>query len=217
MEGSISGSEKILDFLKKNNIKSTMFFTGFFAENSGDLINKCLGQGHEIALHGYKHSDDHRKRENIGKISQAKEILEKKTGKEIKGFRSPKMRKLDPLVLKELGFCYDSSSHPTIYPGNFGILQRREITKSEIIQIPVSVTPYLRLPFSWFWFKNLGLNYAKLCTKMCMKDPYVMIYFHPWDFEKKLVEKLQKYVDWCKSKGFDFQTIKGFLRDKSED
>lgn len=215
VERSISGSERMQDFLKKNNIKSTMFFTGFFAENSGDLIKRCLKQGHEIALHGYRNDDDYRRKENVRKISHAKEIIEEKTGKEIKGFRSPRMKKLGPLMLRKLGFLYDSSSHPTIYPGNFGILQKRGITRSPIIQIPVSVTPFLRFPFSWFWFKNLGLTYSKFCTKMCMKDDYVMIYFHPWEFAGKggraHLEKLQRYVDWCKSQGFDFSTIIDFL------
>ncbi len=48
-----------------------------------------------------------------------------------------------------------------------------------------------------------------------MKDDYVMIYFHPWEFlgkeKRDHLEKLQRYVDWCKSQGFDFSTIIDFL------
>lgn len=56
--GSGTGSaEKILKILEENNLKSTFFLTGKWAEQNTDLVKKISNEGHEIFNHTYSHPD----------------------------------------------------------------------------------------------------------------------------------------------------------------
>ena len=56
MDYSIRGTEKILTLLKKHSIKATFFITATFAKNAQETVAKIVADGHEIASHGYHHS-----------------------------------------------------------------------------------------------------------------------------------------------------------------
>ena len=47
--------ERLLELLRKNNVKATCFWLGYFAERYPDLVRRCAEEGHEIASHGYAH------------------------------------------------------------------------------------------------------------------------------------------------------------------
>ena len=99
-----------------------------------------------------------------------------------------------------------------------------------IMEIPISVTPFLRLPLSWLWFRNLGLNYAKICT-ILNNQPFTNIYFHPWEFQdikkynipliikrntgNKMKKMLKEYLRWCLSKNFNFVTMDELVEKES--
>ena len=48
----VSNMERMLDLLRRNNVKSTCFWLGYFAEKYPELVRKCSEEGHEIASHG---------------------------------------------------------------------------------------------------------------------------------------------------------------------
>ena len=78
---SFEFQQKLLDLLKRNNVKATFFLNAKKAEN---LLEKCLeisGHGHEIGFHGYEHINDL-------KISQIKSIKYIGKSKEILKFSS---------------------------------------------------------------------------------------------------------------------------------
>lgn len=52
---SNKGTSKILDILRQQNIKSTMFLTGQFIENFPNLVAQLLRDGHEVGNHSYNH------------------------------------------------------------------------------------------------------------------------------------------------------------------
>lgn len=56
---------KVLDILKKYDIKATFFVVGERIEYQKDVLKKIVSEGHEIANHFYSH-------ENINKISKEK-------------------------------------------------------------------------------------------------------------------------------------------------
>jgi len=230
---SFSGCLKILDILKHYKINSTLFITGFFGERYPKLIKRISKCGHEIALHGYKHSQKYSqlgKEDFLKNIKKNKKILEENYNKRILGFRSPRMEKVPFDILKKADLKYDSSLHPTYVPSrynNFTFSRNIEFEKG-IFEVPISVTPIIRLPFTWIWFRNLGLKYAKFCTKFSLLDQnFINIYFHPWEFEsieefdipayiknntgKPMIELLKSYIEWCLEKDFRFNTIKEFL------
>ena len=49
--------EKILDLLSARGVKATFFVGGCWADDNGKTLNRIVGEGHEIANHGYFHKD----------------------------------------------------------------------------------------------------------------------------------------------------------------
>ena len=52
MEVSVTGTHRILDVLKENEVKATFFCTGNFVNNAPDTIRRIIDEGHELACHG---------------------------------------------------------------------------------------------------------------------------------------------------------------------
>ena len=225
---SRAGTIVILDMLNKYDIKATFFCTVIFAESCQDLIKKIIEKGHELASHGYYHSDF--KPEHL---LQSKIKLEEFSGQEIIGYRMARMMPVDENEIRKAGYTYNSSINPTYLPGrynNFNV-SRTFFTKSEVLQIPASVSPIVRFPLFWLSFHNLPLGIYKALAKWTYKkDNYLNIYFHPWeftdldDFERfgfptyvrkntgqKMAERMGNLIVWMKSNKYHFGTFKDFL------
>jgi len=237
-EITYSGMEKVIEILNDGDIKSTFFTTASFGKRYPNLVRTLLKDGHEIAFHGYKHNQKYSKMKQAEAhklIEKGKKVLENITGKYVLGFRSPWLFSPAPAILKNLGFEYDSSIHPTWVPGHyFNFFKPRSASYSEGLKIlPISVTPLIRLPFSWIWFRNFGSTYAKFCTRLCVIDqPYVNIYLHPWEFVdlskhkdcsklpliirrntgEKMVKMVFDYIKWCQKSKLRPTTIEKGLK-----
>lgn len=231
------GTERIIPLLDEYDIKSTFFTTSFFASRYPFLIRKLSKKGHEIAFHGTRHLIDANRISSYEKTSSliiGKEKIESITGKKLLGFRHPHLKSPSMKSLNDIGLIYDSSVHPTYIPGRYNnIRSRRDIHKiDDIFEVPISVTPILRLPFSWVWFRNMGLDYTKACTLLSSKgNDHLNIYFHPWDFVdisgQKVhslikrntgeisIKQLSDYIEWCLERDYEFSTIKRFLASKT--
>lgn len=231
IEISVMGLKNLLSLLEKYNINATFFTTYFFAKNRPHTVEN-LSKGHEISLHGYKHSDRYgnMKKNNVrSRLRGAKSGIENIINEKIYGFRAPRMETVNKDILDDLGFSYDSSLHPTWVPSRYNnfFSRKKPFIEDNIVELPISVTSLFRLPFSWFWFRNLGLSYARICTGLSNVSP-LNIYFHPWEFVdlndydipfsfkdrtgEKMFEMFDKYLGWCKKKEFKFLTIKDFLK-----
>jgi peptidoglycan/xylan/chitin deacetylase (PgdA/CDA1 family) len=227
-------AEKVLEFLKEEKVKVTCFVTYEFARRYKKLIKEFEKIGCEIACHGFDHQHRYNKmksEEAFMHIKKAKEGF-KKLGFNISGFRAPQMSHPDYKIIKKAGFKYDSSLHPTWIPGYYNnFFKTRKIQKIEdLIIIPLSVAPIIRLPLGWIFFRNFGLIYEKIVTKLNFIDlNFTNIYLHPWEFleikkyEKymgnlivrntgsKLTNMLKSYINWSRKNHYKFNTIKGYL------
>lgn len=234
LEISYEGLNNILKILDKNNIKATFFTTAVFAKAYPTLI-KIIAKKHEIALHALDHTDDYSKfsdEETYKKLKKAKQIIEKIISKKIYGFRAPAFHTPSNKILEKLNLKYDSSLNPIYLPGNYNnfFKKRKPYKENNLIEIPLSATPILRLPLFWIVFRNLGLLYAKICTSLCFLDQnHVMLLFHPWEFVdlnklnlnigklikrntgEKLINLLDKYLKWCNKKQIKSSTVKEYL------
>ena len=193
-EISKNGLFIITDLLDKHNIKATFFITASFAKQYPLLI-KNISKNHEIACHGYVHSDSYLK--DLSKIPLAKQDIEKIIKKTIKGFRAPRFQIKNISELSKFGFEYDSSIHPTYIPGRYiNIFKKRKPHKiGNITEIPLSTLPFFRLPIFWLVFKNLPLLYSKLFSRInFLSSDYTMLIFHPWEFTDLSGMKLPKYI-----------------------
>ena len=220
---SKKGLDNLLSILKKHKVKATFFTTLEFAKNFPSLMKEMEKEGHEIASHGYYHSDNYKK--DLSPIKKAKEAKEK-LGLQIHGFRAPRFQIKEIHKLHEIGFKYDSSIHPTWIPGRyFNLFKKRKIHKIQNIEeIPLSTLPIFRLPIFWIAFKNFPLTYSKIFTKLnFLSSRYTMLYFHPWEFtnikefnlpkyiQKNSLKKLEDYIIFCKNNDYKFLTIKDYL------
>lgn len=92
--GSENGNtEKILDSLKKHNVKATFFLVGNYIETSPELVKRMVEEGHTIGNHTYSHPDMSKisDEESFKKELQSLESLYKETtGQELlKIYRPP--------------------------------------------------------------------------------------------------------------------------------
>lgn len=105
---SLEWTPKILDELKKANVKATFFMLGKHVQQYPDIVKRVLEDGHEIGNHTFSHpnlifaNDDELKRE----ILDTEDIIKKITNKPTKLFRPPKawLTKGEKKRIKNLGY-----------------------------------------------------------------------------------------------------------------
>lgn len=232
MEVGKKGLDALIPLWEKYSLATTLFTTANFAQKFADTI-KALSVQHEIASHTFYHSDF--KNEHL---LQSRLVLEEIAGKKITGLRMPRMRKIEMAEVTRAGYLYDSSINPTILPGRYNNfhLPRTVYTDENMVRIPASVSPVVRLPLFWLGFKNYPYwLFLKLCKQTLNKDGYLCLYFHPWEFTdissynmpsytkkpndtllllrfERLVNDLSKYSDFISIQ--DYLSLKQFINKK---
>jgi peptidoglycan/xylan/chitin deacetylase (PgdA/CDA1 family) len=104
---------RILDLLKKYNIRASWFVPGHTLETYPTECKMIFDAGHEIGHHGWTHMppNDMTREQEEGGLVRANEQIRKLTGRYARGYRSPSWD-LSPhsveLLLK-YGFFYESS------------------------------------------------------------------------------------------------------------
>ncbi len=85
-------TEKILDTLKKHNVKATFFLVGNYIKTSPDLVKRMLSEGHTVGNHTMTHPDmsgianfDDFKKE----LEALEELYYETTGQQLKKFYRP--------------------------------------------------------------------------------------------------------------------------------
>jgi peptidoglycan/xylan/chitin deacetylase (PgdA/CDA1 family) len=174
-----------------NDVNTTLFTTARFAlQYPNEIIT--LSERHEIASHSFYHSSFEKK-----DLLDSRLELERITGKGVYGLRMPRMKKVDIEWIKEAGYKYDSSINPTWLPGRYNNLNlpRTCFKQNDLLRVPTSVSPHLRIPLFWLAFKNLPYGLFKsLAVQTLNKDGYLSLYFHPWEFTDISQYKLPSYV-----------------------
>ncbi|MFH1741066.1 MAG: DUF3473 domain-containing protein [bacterium] len=109
----------LLDLFATHGNKATMFVLGKFGERFPQAVQRIVSEGHEIASHGYGHTEIFKqsRSEFRNDVSRAKWFLEDLVGRRVIGYRAPdfsvvkrSLWAFDELV--DLGFEYDSSIIP---------------------------------------------------------------------------------------------------------
>jgi len=218
------GLLNVLELLQRLNIPVTFFVTANFAIHHQNLI-KELSQNHEIASHGFYHSQF-----AIKDLRLSKETLENLTGSAIHGFRMARLKPIKDIEIQRAGYFYNSSMNPTYIPGRYNNLlkPRTFYYHDQLLNLPISATPLVRFPLFWLSVKNFPLFLIKLASLVTIRhDHYLNIYFHPWEFTDisefelphyikkdsgvKMLHKLETYLAWLKAQG-NFITISQFQK-----
>jgi peptidoglycan/xylan/chitin deacetylase (PgdA/CDA1 family) len=226
---STNGTNLILAILRSANIKATFFCTANYAFHQPEIIRKIVNDGHEIASHGYYHSDF--KPEHL---KQSRLVLEEISGTAVSGFRMARMMPVDEQEIEKAGYTYNSSINPTWLPGRYNNFDkpRTWFYDHNVLQIPASVSPLIRFPLFWLSFHNLPLFLLKwISAATHRKDGYLNLYFHPWEFtdlhnkEKfgfpayvsknsgpAFVNRIKNFIEWAQLNGYEFARTGDFAR-----
>lgn len=218
---STTGTLLILELLKTTGIKATFFCTANYAVNKPDVILKIVNDGHEIASHGYYHSDF-----KVEHLVESKIKLEEISGTPVTGFRMARMMPVDEKEIQKAGYAYNSSLNPTLIPGRYNNLKkpRKWFFDHDVLQIPASVSPLVRFPLFWLSFHNVPLPILEWMSAAAhRKDGYLNLYFHPWEFTDlkqperfgfpgyvsknsgdAFVKKIKDFILWAQAKGYEF-------------
>ena len=232
MEVSIVGTNRILDCLKVNNVKATFFCTGNFAQNAPEVMKRIVDEGHEVACHGVDHWQP---RETD--FAESKRIVEEVTGRQVYGYRQPRMFPVVESEIKRVGYRYNSSLNPAFIPGRYMHLTapRTWFVKDGVLQIPASVTPWIRFPLFWLALHNLPQwLYHWMVRRVLRHDGYFVTYFHPWEFYdlkqhpefkmpfiirnhsgREMVDRLDRLIKMLKTKNHQFITYNEFVNLKT--
>jgi len=227
---STTGTLLILDILKKAGVKATFFCTANYAMNKPEIIKMMVAEGHEIASHGYYHSDF--KPEHL---AQSKIFLEEISDTKVTGFRMARMMPVDELEIQKAGYTYNSSLNPTFIPGRYNNLNkpRAWFYDHDVLQIPASVSPLIRFPLFWLSFHNVPLSILKwMSASAHRKDGYLNLYFHPWEFTdlkqperfgfpeyvsknsgEAFVKRISDFIAWAQSRGYQFERTGDFAEE----
>jgi len=112
-EFGATASGRILQFLKKRNIKATWFVPGFTIESWPRESAAVVEGGHEIGHHSWAHIPpaNQTRQEEEADLVRANEDIVRLTGRKARGYRSPSWdlsaHTIDLLI--KHGFLYDSS------------------------------------------------------------------------------------------------------------
>jgi len=176
---------KILEIIKKYDLKVTCFVTGKTFEDNDSLIDILREMESEIEQHSFSHKIGNKNwQDDIEKgfYSHAKIV-----GKKPIGYRSPQgiifKEQID--FLEKLGYKFDSSIFPTYFPGRFNRKQFPQkpfkILGKNIVEMPFSVIPKIRIPFGLSYIQLFGLNFFKLFSKIFGKPETIIFDFHSYE------------------------------------
>jgi peptidoglycan/xylan/chitin deacetylase (PgdA/CDA1 family) len=228
MQVSVTGTNRILDVLQRNGVRATFFCTGNFAEHAPEVMQRIMDEGHEVACHGVDHW-----RPADTDFARSKEIVERITGRTVYGYRQPRMFPVLESEIRRVGYRYNSSLNPAFIPGRYMHLTepRTWFMKDGVMQIPASVTPWLRFPLFWLSLHNLPQWLYHWLTRRTMShDGYFVTYFHPWEFYElkehpelkmpfiirnhsgqQMMERLDSLIKMLKGRGHEFITFNEFV------
>lgn len=178
------GTGRILDLLKRYDLKATFFVPGLVVDQRPELMERILAGGHEIAHHSYSHrwilnlSPDEEREEMVKGI----ESIRRATGYKPRGWRSP-AAELSPIslpLLAEHGFDYSSN----FFDDDSPYLLTIEGQKTEIVE----------LPFRWVLDDAPFFQYSIVLPGRTMQAPSAVLETWTTEFDVLYAERRMMMV-----------------------
>ena len=205
------GLDKILELLRKYNIKATFFLVGELIKSNPEILDKILAEQHEIGFHTMKHSRlDLPNFQSVFK-KEIKEFDKITSGRSI-GFRAPtfSLNEKSAWVIDELvnnNYKYDSSIIP-VKTNLYGIpnaeklpykITRNNLGKNNkegiLTEFPLLVTKVLgkTIPASGgFYLRSLPLKIIKNAIQSNEKKEIPSsFYIHSWELTPEYIPKIK--------------------------
>ena len=179
---------KILDILKKENIKAT-FFVINYSQSNEHLVKRVVAEGHTIGIHGYSHE--------YSKIYKSKETF------------MNNVYTLQDRIYKSTGV----KSMYTRFPGGSSNTVSRKYCKGIMTELTKEM---LAKGFKYYdWNISSGdaggakdaKGVYKNVTKNLSKKRGNMVLMHDFGANKKGLEALPKIIEYAKKEGYTFAPI----------
>ena len=179
---------KILDILKKENIKAT-FFVINYSQSNEHLVKRAVAEGHTIGIHGYSHE--------YSKIYKSKETF------------MNNVYTLQDRIYKSTGV----KSMYTRFPGGSSNTVSRKYCKGIMTELTKEM---LAKGFKYYdWNISSGdaggakdaKGVYKNVTKNLSKKRGNMVLMHDFGGNKKGLEALPKIIKFAKEEGYTFAPI----------
>ncbi len=191
------GFADFVDLLDSFGAKATLFLTDSVLDSWSDVISRCVGGGHELAVHALVHRSPvgQKVEDFVSEICQMRQKIQDKFGATVSGYRAPCFGITDEqlVALQNIGFRYDSSALNFKSAARSGNVDLSDFTKlSDCVyqkddfweikppvgkwlfgKIPVGGGAYLRM-IPRFAAKSVLKNHLKIA------DSYVF-YVHPFE------------------------------------
>jgi polysaccharide deacetylase family protein (PEP-CTERM system associated) len=188
--------ERMLQFLREQDVRCTFFTTGDCARRYPTLVRDIWNEGHEIACHSSDHKalDRHDPSSFRKDLEQCQRDYERAGVPPAIGFRAPYGSMIPSTkwaypILVELGFQYSTSvigaRNPRYGWPDFGPDRPKRV--GDLVEIPVTLThiPGLNVPFvGGVYFRILPFSLIRSLFRQRIEgtDP-VVGYIHPFDFD----------------------------------
>lgn len=189
--------EQLLQLLDDRRARATFFTLGWIAERHPSLVRRIVGQGHELASHGYGHrraSDlDHTAFSHD--IRHAKSLLEDIAGTAVIGYRAPSFSigkgnlwAFD--CIAAAGYRYSSSIYP-VQHDHYGMPDAPRFpyrVRDGLMEIPVTTTRLFgrNLPAGgggYFRLAPYHVSRWAIARVNRQEQRPAIFYFHPWEID----------------------------------
>lgn len=177
-----------VELMRELDVPVSVFVVGKLLEDRPDVVETIREElDAEFHLHSYGH-DPEMTNGFRNDLRRGVEAFESFFGHRPRGYRAPlgKITDQQLAILDEEGFEFDSSVFPSYRPGTYNNLDAptvpyRPATAETLIELPVGVAPYLRVPVAQSYLKLGGRPYLKLLDAMELPDPLIFV-SHLHDF-----------------------------------
>lgn len=205
----VKGIDKILDWLRKNEVYATFFVVGELLEKNPELIDKIIQNDHEIAFHSMYHKN--LKSQNKETFAKELDDFQKLTQKKSVGFRAPTFSLNNSTswaieVLEDYNYKYDSSIVPAkthLYGIPNAETKPYKISKNnleindpdgKIIEYPLLTTNFFgkTIPAGGgFYLRALPIRFIQKAIQhnASMNIPSTF-YIHSWELTPEFMPKL---------------------------
>lgn len=195
----VANTGRLLDLLAAHRTHATFFVLGWVAERHPALIRRIVGEGHELASHGWWHTrvttltpDEFRT-----EVRDSRRMLEDIGGVRVEGYRAPSFSILPGMewafdVLLEEGYRYDSSLFPIRRP-DYGWpgapLAPHDLDRpaGTLREYPLAVleTPFGRIPAAGGgYLRQFPLGVIRSAfRRLGARGVPGMCYIHPWEVD----------------------------------
>lgn len=190
--------DRILSLFAEGNVKATFFTLGWVAERLPGMVRRIVGEGHELASHGWEHIrvNNQRPEAFLADVTRTKSLLEDIGGVRVTGYRAASysigaanLWALDKLA--DAGYLYSSSIAP-IRHDLYGMPEAPRFAfaaaDGRLTEIPVTTINIGQRNINCGgggWFRLFPYGFSRWALRRIneREGQSGLFYFHPWEID----------------------------------